>query len=332
MTHSQVYYTLRHSLIFVADPSEQYSHLRGGDNEIIPLHEINNQNLLSHLFNHLNQRTIASFSELKISFQHSPLCDEQQALTLIDDLQSLLNSLVDASLLYIVGNNKQLTSLQNLLIREGLYTEHLFQSLQQKQILISADNSQSQNELLDVFNEYQLDTRIITLDKCTHSSLMGDMLIGFGNFTDHKFFNAIHKTSLDSAIPWFMLRQAGLDLAQMGPIFIPQESACYHCLTIRMNSQRNNPKHYQQLIKSNQESLSHPCGIWSRSNKEFLLVKTVEEVIRYFISTIASYPIKTLVGKSQYIDLKKLHSETEGVLKLPSCPECSHSVELSVEK
>lgn len=326
MTQSQLFYTLRPSLIFVADTSEHHCHLRGGDNEIIPLHDINNQNLLSHVFDYLNQQAIVSFSELKISFQNSPVCDKQQALTLATDLQTLINSLIDASLLFTISNNKPLSALKIFLIREGLYTESLFHTLQQQKILIVADSSHLQTELLEIFSHYQLDTCIITLEKHTHTSFTGDMLIGFGNFTDINFFDSIHKRSLQSKIPWFMLRQAGLDLAQIGPIFIPQESACYHCLTLRMNSQRNNPEHHQKFIDTYKPTPLQPAEVWSKSDKRFLLVKAVEEVIRYFMSTIESYPVKTLVGKSQYIDLKKYHSETERVLKLPSCPDCSNLV------
>jgi len=308
---------LRPSIIYVCDETGDAAHFRGGDNEIYPVSDISNPKLL--------EMTMSSLLEVEVMSYQGLLdkCFSASILTDKSELDEILQGLIDAGLLFSTLSESPLTDLQRFLVRTGVYSDSIVKTLLSKTISVYSASSLHRQRILETLSNYGLEVVVGSFENTVTKNIASiDISLVIGDYTNDDFFEKLNCYALKSKIPWLMIRQAGFNLAQMGPLFVPGETACFNCLLQRMSSQRDNPDQYKLFYA---KQFAQPVSVWNEHDTDYIVDKACKVILRYLISGIVDIPLETLVGKSRFIELGDMSSETEKLLRLPSCAVCKGS-------
>jgi thiazole/oxazole-forming peptide maturase SagC family component len=131
----------------------------------------------------------------------------------------------------------------------------------------------------------------------------------------------MNKVALKSNIVWSMLCIDGLE-GVVGPTIIPHETACYTCYELRLRSNLLNKNAYDkfkifQMDKNNKNPLNYNLHI----NPSF--ADLIVSIFTMDIPEIISIKSGFTIGRSYAVGLNYFHIESEDILKIPRCPDCS---------
>jgi ribosomal protein S12 methylthiotransferase accessory factor len=139
----------------------------------------------------------------------------------------------------------------------------------------------------------------------------------------------LNRISLRSNIPWCVVSLEGND-GVIGPIIIPNETACYMCYTMRAMA---NEKSYDEAMAYQRFLVERKKDESYRRSNMAVNVNIVGnlfalEVIKY-ITKITS---PSLIGKILTFDLLSSNSEYHTVLRKPDCPHCGFKKKDNIDR
>ncbi|NEO84078.1 MAG: TOMM precursor leader peptide-binding protein [Spirulina sp. SIO3F2] len=161
----------------------------------------------------------------------------------------------------------------------------------------------------------------------------------------HPDLAALNEQQLGSGHPWLLVKPLGC-LLWIGPIFVPGETGCWHCLAQRLQGNRDVEMSVQrQKQKQQQEHQAASDDRVSRSNiylptSRAALPSTVQvglqlaatETAKWLVAqqispmdangTPPSHHISTLVDKLITFDQTELEFKTHVFTQRPQCPTC----------
>lgn len=139
--------------------------------------------------------------------------------------------------------------------------------------------------------------------------------------TDHPapaLWNELNRAALATEQMWSIATLDGLD-GQVGPTFLPFETACYRCLELRVGSHAADYEQYlaymEQLRSSEEVSHRGYAGLPGFAD---VIAGLLTSDVPNLINTKTGYTI----GKLILVYFPVLDFQTHRILKLPRCPEC----------
>lgn len=170
-------------------------------------------------------------------------------------------------------------------------------------------------ELLKSFNNI-FDLKFIS--NINDNDLNYDFLIAIDVFENINFFKEVNKFCYENNIDFIRITLTS-DEINVGPIFIPYESACYQCWLNRFITNFDDPSTF---IKIGTNYSTTPLD--SKLSPGTIEVATglIKRQIINFFDTYSSCP---LVNNEYYLNLKTFDSHLSPVLKIPNCIICNNN-------
>ena len=145
-----------------------------------------------------------------------------------------------------------------------------------------------------------------------------DMLIYSEDVATVEDLCRINKYCVSNNIPWINIKMGELKF-QIGPLVVPNETACYECTLNRLNGNLN---HYEEEIVYENFKTFEKENINIFMSDIFIKIAiniTVWEVVKYLTRIYSA--IST--GRVIFFDGLSLELTTSNILKMPKCPICS---------
>nr|WP_290666656.1 TOMM precursor leader peptide-binding protein [Ardenticatena sp.] len=169
----------------------------------------------------------------------------------------------------------------------------------------------------------------LLLDHLTPSN--PDLVIGCAENTIERlrFFPLLGRWSVEQGIPWLAGAWEGESLI-IGPLFIPGETACYHCLEMREESHlpyRDEFQFVKQHVRLGAAAHVQKAPLplfWQKILSNFLVAEAVHLMSHLFFP--ATYQTVLL------FETRTWRLEHHVVLRVPFCPICSPFVERPFQK
>jgi bacteriocin biosynthesis cyclodehydratase domain-containing protein len=142
------------------------------------------------------------------------------------------------------------------------------------------------------------------------------IILALDSHSPHQI-HQLNSTAVHRGYRWMLVFTAG-GYGQVGPTFIPSQTACYECLTLRAGSQTDSPDEFARVADYLARTvLKFDCG--GASAFDSLLASHVAlEVLRL----ATGYAAPQTIGKFHEIRSDCLTVETHEVLKVPRCRVC----------
>jgi len=180
-----------------------------------------------------------------------------------------------------------------------------------------------------VSNEDSAEQSSQLLGHLTHSA--PDLVIGCAeNIIERlSFFPLLGRWSVEQGIPWLAGAWEGESL-MIGPLFVPGETACYHCLEMREESHlpyRHEFQFIKQHVRLGEASHVQKAPLplfWQKILSNFLVAEAIHLTSRLFFPT--TYQTVLL------FETRTWQLEHHTVLRVPFCPVCSPFVERPFQK
>jgi bacteriocin biosynthesis cyclodehydratase domain-containing protein len=141
-----------------------------------------------------------------------------------------------------------------------------------------------------------------------------------GPFLFLPWLDELNAAALRARAPWLIASAPIYEEVQVGPLYIPGETACHRCLEARLKSHAANIELDQEF-----ERLGRALGR-ERSRFGFLppaadiaAALAASEIARFFARDVAPRPLGTLIVFST----ATLALEAHPVLPIPLCPACA---------
>jgi len=130
----------------------------------------------------------------------------------------------------------------------------------------------------------------------------------------YSFFPGINQIALKYNIPWIMASLNG-DEAYVGPLFIPHETACYHCLELR---EENSLPNVSELKKHVSGRWQYYCPAILPSHARFISAAVEMEIFKFITKTSFPSTYQTMLS----FDLKTMQCQEHLLLRVPFCDVC----------
>ena len=291
---------LKPYLIYVPGQDGHNPHFRGGDDLIIPINRVDNAELMNALMEVLSASS-AGVSEDDL-WQHPKLgADKAQVKT-------LLGIMVDSGILWMPPTSGSRDFLWNYLSRFAPNMTAYEQRLNESTVSVRSHVSQ---DIETAINQ--------SLELCglsIGSDASPELTLVYADFVSDSNLDVIDEELHQAGRPWLLVRFAGPAQLQLGPVFIPGETACYGCLNRRMEANRRYFDAYQDFKQI--DPLPAPQGSWHPVHISMAAQAVAFETVKYLLGVETS----ALVGGMRTIDFLSGESEDERLLKLPDCKRC----------
>ena len=301
-THSTKSLSWKPSLVYVPDATGKGGHLRGGDQEILPLSDVENPKLLRCLVDAFNRKPSWTSSALATA------CDSSGSQA--EQFNSMLATLIAQGCIIESDVFDYNNKLHRFLIQQDLYSDTLVEKIQATPVYIWSRHPDAVR-IVSLAQAYGFNA---TCGEQAPES-KPDIIIAFGSFVSDPLFQQINIHALQHRQPWILLRQSGMDLAQIGPLFTPFTTGCYGCLQQRMLGQREHGNYYHDFQQQNYDEL---VNLWLESDFSTCVERVLREIVFFVVHPFAL----SLVGQSVYRNLMTQAEQREMLLKLPYCPSC----------
>ena len=298
---------LKPFFLYVPGNDNVRPHFRGGDDFIVPVDAVSNPELLD---------------ATALAFQRSrdPMTADEVAAALSDrfsqaDVRAMIGLLLEGGVLWSVPPSDGHGFLWHYLSRFVSNIGPLKEKMQQTDLYLWGDG-EGHSEMTDALARHCLSVRAGSEAPQDRAPAL---IVALGGFDTEARFDAVNDYCLHHKVPWVAAVRCGPDQAQVGPLFIPEETACYRCFQLRCASNRSNYEQYAAFRKLTE--IPQRSGIWAEAHSRFVASVIALECVR-FITDVA--PAET-VGSVHYWDLSSWTATVESVLKLPGCPSCGIS-------
>ncbi|MDN5868802.1 MAG: TOMM precursor leader peptide-binding protein, partial [Candidatus Nitrosocosmicus sp.] len=131
----------------------------------------------------------------------------------------------------------------------------------------------------------------------------------------------VNKLSLENNFVWTITTIDGSD-GQIGPTFIPFETACYRCFELRINK---NIVNHPYNTKLKQIMLNGSRSIQQNYLGRPEMIDIVSGFLTMDIPNILTTRTGYTIGNLILIDYRIPEFETHSLLKFPRCPECGNT-------
>ena len=156
-----------------------------------------------------------------------------------------------------------------------------------------------------------------------------DFMIVETSMWNPKYLNWINKVALSNNLPWLLVDSLNLSQIKVGPIFQGKETACYNCLTKRLQGNKAeelleyDAKYEAYLSENNllskpDQSLFNPSQLFDIAASMALI-----EVTKFF----KYWSVPALWGHYISLDVHTFEMTRHKVLKVPTCQACKPQLE-----
>ena len=163
-----------------------------------------------------------------------------------------------------------------------------------------------------------LNAVVVPLDELEGAAQGCTLLVGAADDPDESGRDAVARVAQQHGTPWLHLTTDG-ETAWLGPLFVPHETACWHCLRHRLNSNRRHRDLYERFLAARRAAGTNPktppAPLFVRQAVAGLAAL---EVLRFLFA----HEPPQCVGHVLFVRLRDYHTVREMVLKIPGCPEC----------
>lgn len=132
---------------------------------------------------------------------------------------------------------------------------------------------------------------------------------------DVKELEEVNQKALNQGKPWMLIQPTGTE-PLLGPIVVPNKTACWKCLHQRLELNHPHQKFYQSVSKSNNPlqypSIQHPAVMG------IIYQLAVLEIVKWFYQSELSQLESTILA----FDSRSLKNTLHQVVKRPQCPAC----------
>ncbi len=293
----------------VASAPESGRHFRVGDEEIVPIEQVDNPKLWACLMSVLSSQRPVSLVEIE---KHC-LELEQSA----GETEALLGELENHRLL-IRGRKINLEDrLERWLCHQRLYSADNISLIRSKRVGLCVPDGWRAHGAAEIAEQVFADCGFVVRHHSVTDDLSAtDLLVVFADFSNDELFSQVNRSAVSASVPWIMLRQTGTAAAQLGPLFLPSRTACYACFEARTFSNRDNPLEQRIFRDHVTGSVS---GLWLDWQTRLVVEMAADEILRWCVDP----KLATLAGRCRYIDMLDWSTQQEKLLYLPNCPACS---------
>lgn len=156
-----------------------------------------------------------------------------------------------------------------------------------------------------------------------------DFMIVEASQWNPEYLHWINQKALSRNLPWLLIEGLSLSKMKIGPILQGRETACYHCLVKRQQSNRDEDLlHYDEqyeafltqngLLSKPDQSLFSPAQLYDIMASMALL-----ELTKFF----KYWSVPALWGHYVTLDVFTFAMDRHRVLKVPNCPSCKPKLE-----
>ena len=181
------------------------------------------------------------------------------------------------------------------------------------EIFVLAKEIYNTNDLIDSLENMGMKVqKFNNINDVNYKITKPELIIYFCTRDEGLIFN---KIALQHSLKWIPVN-VSYNLARIGPIFIPNETACYNCLDLRMKA-------------GNIPSLTNTDKVLDLAFS--LLCKIISiEILKLYSRSTPSIKCN-LVNQILDVNLLNLSGELSRVYYVPSCPECGVESEFNAE-
>lgn len=146
-----------------------------------------------------------------------------------------------------------------------------------------------------------------------------DLIIAFATGSSDRMFNLLDDFCQAKGITWIAAILNG-PRAQLGPTFIPGQTACYRCLKTRLNS---NSDDYLADVAFDRvmQTQSEP----SQGHLEAFTAVVAGQLVLETVRLLSRMSNPLTVGRLYCLDALTPNAQAHDVLRVPRCPSCSQS-------
>jgi bacteriocin biosynthesis cyclodehydratase domain-containing protein len=275
-------------------------HFRGGDDLIIPVEHINDPGLLDQLMVILGGQSDGMTRDM-IQAHVEPGTD-------LPSLDHLIDHLLQAGILWMPPESGPRDFLWNYLSRFAVNMEPLEKQIASLQITF-------QSFLDETLTKPFKDALRMCGLSVQSADERSDMVIVLCDFGHEHELDQINQDMMASGKTWMLVRLAGPAQLQLGPVFIPGQTACFACLRRRMDANRTYFDMYEEFKQHETPSLP---GSWHSLHTGLAGQAVAFEALIFLLGLESS----GLVGRMRNVNLfEGLHDE-DTLLKLPDCLLC----------
>lgn len=127
--------------------------------------------------------------------------------------------------------------------------------------------------------------------------------------------------ALSTGRPWLLVQTGAGHWGQLGPFFLPKQTACGQCLMHRLNSNRTDTSRRQRFLRATQDKEVPPPDFGMPWPFDAIMGNLATlEVLKHLLG----FEPPTTYGRIWRLDMRTLETECEMVLRIPNCPACGH--------
>jgi len=161
-------------------------------------------------------------------------------------------------------------------------------------------------------------TVIDDLDRLDADAAGKAMLIAAPSSPGDERCEAVNRIAIEHDLPWLRV-SCDAHHGQVGPLFVPRQTACWNCFERRLASNREHSVLHAvgRPAENGNQSIkpAHPPPLFARCVVSHL---GALEVLRFLFGHESNHSI----GKLLVLSFSDLRISCESVLKLPDCPTC----------
>ncbi len=167
-------------------------------------------------------------------------------------------------------------------------------------------------------NGHSSQTRVLQLDRdavfVEKDQSLPNLLFVAQEAEDPQLLDAVDRLSKTRKVPWLLLRALESRVGWVGPLFIPDETACYQSLEARLHSNLEYfPEHqvFANYLREKRSAAVETGGL--HAYFEMMSSIAVIEAIKF----VANVTVPTLAGRFLTINIGNWDVETHEVLRVP---------------
>ena len=173
-------------------------------------------------------------------------------------------------------------------------------------------------------------TKIARSNKIEDMIDYADLSIVLATFDFENFLwpKEVNKISLLKRTPWIYGAVQKNGEGIVGPLFIPFETACYECMTIRIKSNSCMFEELEMYERRIREHDTVDSKIFFQPHIDIIAGVIVNEIWAYF----SELSHVNIINQFYLFDMKKLSLEPHYILKVPRCSFCSRITMKPIQK
>lgn len=235
------------------------------------------------------------------------------------DKYKIFDSLKKSSCL-VIGLKRCGRMIAKKLVQNGLGTIYLYDKTLQEYNLVETKYSYEDimkelkgiNEKCNVFYSDKNDSLKKVIGKV-------DLIIFAEDIALQSDLLKVNKLCIDADKPWISLRVGELKF-QIGPMVVPNQTACYECFQNRYNGNLSFYEEEMQFEKYKEDNWNQmeTCGsdLFYSMAANYLVWEVIKQITKIFTPVTLSRVIT--------FDILTLETSIDSILKMPRCPVCSN--------